>query len=109
LALFEGRHDFEAFGARRGYETEETSYTRTVTRVEMEEIGWGWRLRYRGEGFLYKMVRLMTGAAVQAAQGKLRVDQVAALLDQPAGLPLGKCSHCAPPDGLFLESVDYGG
>jgi tRNA pseudouridine38-40 synthase len=107
MALFEGRHDFEAFGARRGYETEETSFVRTVTRVELEEIGWGWRLRYRGEGFLYKMVRLMTGAAVQAAQGRLRVDQVAALLDQPAGLPLGKCSHCAPPDGLFLESVEY--
>jgi tRNA pseudouridine38-40 synthase len=107
MALFEGRHDFEAFGARRGYETEETSFVRTVTRVELEEIGWGWRLRYRGEGFLYKMVRLMTGAAVQAAQGRLRVDQVAALLDQPAGLPLGKCSFCAPPDGLFLESVEY--
>lgn len=107
LALFEGRHDFEAFGARRGYETEETSFVRKVTRVELEEIGWGWRLRYRGEGFLYKMVRLMTGAAVQAAQGRLRVDQVAALLDQPAGLPFGKSPFCAPPDGLFLESVEY--
>ena len=107
MAAFEGRHDFEAFGARRGYETEETSFVRTVTRVDLEEIEWGWRLRYRGEGFLYKMVRLMTGAAVQAAQGRLRVDQLAALLDQAPGLALGKSPYCAPPDGLFLESVDY--
>lgn len=107
MALFEGSHDFEAFGARRGYETVETSFVRRVTRVDLEEIGWGWRLRYRGEGFLYKMVRLMTGAAVRAAQGRMGRDQVAAFLDQAAGLPQGKCSFCAPPDGLFLESVEY--
>ena len=107
LGLFEGRHDFEAFGAKRGYETEETSYVRNVTRVELEEIEFGWRLRYSGEGFLYKMVRLMTGAAVQAAQGRLRIDQLAAYLDQPAGLPLGKSPFCAPADGLYLESVRY--
>jgi tRNA pseudouridine38-40 synthase len=109
LGLFEGRHDFEAFGARRGYETEETSFVRTVTRVALEETGWGWRLRFSGEGFLYKMVRLMTGAAVQAAQGRLGLEPLAGLLDQPAGLPRGKSPACAPPDGLFLESVDYGG
>lgn len=109
LALFEGRHDFEAFGARRGNETEETNYVRTVTRVDLDEIGFGWRLRFSGEGFLYKMVRLMTGAAIQAAQGRLRVDEIAALLDQPPGLPRGRCSHCAPADGLYLESVDYPG
>ncbi len=107
IALFEGRHDFEAFGARRGYETEETSFVRTVTRVDLEEIEWGWRLRYTGEGFLYKMVRLLTGTAVQAAQGRLRVDQIAAYLNQSPGLPLGRSSFCAPADGLFLESVSY--
>jgi len=107
LALYEGRHDFEAFGARRGNETEETSFVRTITRVELQETDCGWRLRYTGEGFLYKMVRLMTGAAIQAAQGRLPVDEIAALLDQPPGLPRGRCSHCAPADGLYLESVDY--
>ncbi|WP_193214686.1 tRNA pseudouridine(38-40) synthase TruA [Luteolibacter marinus] len=107
LNLFRGRHDFEAFGARRGYETEETSYVRNITEVSLEPIEWGWRIRYTGEGFLYKMVRLMTGAAIQAAQGRIRVDQVAAYLNQSPGLPLGKSPHCAPSDGLFLESVAY--
>ena len=109
LGCFEGRHDFEAFGARRGNETEETSFVRTVTRVELAETDFGWRLRFSGDGFLYKMVRLLTGAAIQAAQGRLGVEAVAAMLDQPSGLPRGRNSHCAPADGLFLESVDYGG
>lgn len=108
IALFEGRHDFEAFGAKRGNETEETDYHRTIREATLETLADGWRLRFRGDGFLYKMVRLMTGAAVQAAQGRLRLDQIAELLDQPAGLPLGKSPFCAPSDGLFLESVDYG-
>lgn len=107
LNLFVGRRDFEAFGARRGYETEETSYVRNVTQVTLEALEQGWRIRYSGEGFLYKMVRLLTGTAIQAAQGRIRVDQVADFIDQPDGLPFGKSPHCAPADGLYLESVNY--
>ena len=108
LDLFIGRHDFEAFGARRGYETEETNWVRTISGVTLDPIEWGWRITYTGDGFLYKMVRLLTGTAVQAAQGRLRLDEAAAYLDQPSGLPLGKSPHCAPADGLFLEAVHYG-
>ncbi|QJE94907.1 tRNA pseudouridine(38-40) synthase TruA [Luteolibacter luteus] len=108
LDLFIGRHDFEAFGARRGYETEETNWVRTISGVTLDPIEWGWRITYTGDGFLYKMVRLLTGTAVQAAQGRLRLDEAAAYLDQPPGLPLGKSPHCAPADGLFLEAVHYG-
>jgi len=107
IDLFTGRHDFEAFGVRRGYETEETSFVRTITKVSLEPIEWGWRLRYTGDGFLYKMVRLLTGTAIHAAQGRFRLDQVASFLDQPAGLPFGRSSQLAPPDGLFLEEVHY--
>ena len=109
LDLYAGRHDFEAFGLKRGYETEETSYVRTISAVSLEPLDWGWRIRYTGDGFLYKMVRLLTGTAVHAAQGRMRLDEVAAFLDQPPGLPLGKAPQCAPPDGLFLETVHYGG
>jgi tRNA pseudouridine38-40 synthase len=108
LDLFIGRHDFEAFGAKRGYETEETSYVRTVTAVDLAPLEWGWRIKYSGDGFLYKMVRLLTGTAIQAAQGRIGLAQVAGYLDQPKGLPRGKSPFCAPPDGLYLERVEYG-
>ena len=48
------------------------------------------------------------GAAVHAAQGRMRLDDLAALLDQPSGLPLGKAPNCAPADGLYLQEVLYG-
>ena len=53
------------------------------------------------------MVRLLTGAAVHAAQGRIRLDDLASLLDQPPGLPLGKSPVCAPADGLFHQQVLY--
>jgi tRNA U38,U39,U40 pseudouridine synthase TruA len=53
------------------------------------------------------MVRLLTGAAVKVAQGRFALEDLAALLDQPSGLPHGKSNHCAPADGLYLEQVHY--
>jgi tRNA pseudouridine38-40 synthase len=53
-------------------------------------------------------VRLLTGTAIQAAQGRIGLAQVAGYLDQPKGLPRGKSPFCAPPDGLYLERVEYG-
>jgi tRNA pseudouridine38-40 synthase len=107
LGLFAGRHDFHAFAAYRGNEQPDMDWYRTVHRAELEPLADGYRLTYAGDGFLYKMVRLLTGAAVHAAQGRLAMDDLAALLDQPPGLPLGKSPNCAPADGLYLQQVLY--
>lgn len=107
LALVRGTHDFRAFAANRGNETEQTDYTRTIEEASLAVLDSGYLLTFRGGGFLYKMVRLLTGAAVTAAQGALRLDDLAALLDQPPGLPRGKSPRCAPPDGLTLARVEY--
>ena len=107
LALFRGSHDFRAFAAARGNETEETDFTRTISEASSSPTEAGFRLAFQGDGFLYKMVRLLTGAAVKAAQGYLRLDDLADLLDQPPELPRGKSPLCAPPDGLSLVRVDY--
>lgn len=109
LRLFEGRHDFQAFAANRGNETEETDWCRTVRAAVLEERPDGYRITWDGDGFLYKMVRLLTGAAVHAAQGRLSLGDLAALLDQPTGLPQGKSPLCAPADGLYLQRVRYHG
>ena len=53
------------------------------------------------------MVRLLTGSAVLTAQGTFPLDDLAALLEQGPGLPLGKAPLCAPPDGLYLREVCY--
>lgn len=107
LALFIGRHDFHAFAAYRGNEAPDMDWHRSIHRADLETLTDGYRITLIGDGFLYKMVRLLTGAAIHVAQGRMRHDDLAALLDQPPGLPLGKSPHCAPADGLYLQEVLY--
>ena len=80
LGLFCGRHDFHAFAAYRGNEQPDMDWCRTIHRAELETLADGYRITFVGDGFLYKMVRLLTGAAVHAAQGRIRIDELAALL-----------------------------
>ena len=108
LKLFEGKHDFHAFAAYRGNEDEETDYVRTVFSTNLTTLPDGYRMSFHGDGFLYKMVRMLVGSAIKAAQGRLRLDDLDLLLDQPPGLPHGKAPLCAPADGLYLEEVIYG-
>lgn len=108
LGLFEGKHDFHAFAAYRGNEDAETDYVRTIFSAKLKTLPDGYRMSFHGDGFLYKMVRMLVGSAIKAAQGRLRLDDLALLLDQPAGLPHGKAPLCAPADGLYLEEVIYG-
>jgi tRNA pseudouridine38-40 synthase len=108
LALFVGRHDFHAFAAYRGNEQPDMDWFRTIHSARLETRADGYRITYAGDGFLYKMVRLLTGAAIHAAQGRLRLDDLAALLDQEPGIPRGKSPVCAPADGLYLREVIYG-
>ena len=107
LSLFVGRHDFHAFAAYRGNEKPDMDWHRTIHSADLTTLPDGYRITYCGDGFLYKMVRLITGAAVHAAQGRMLMEDLAALLDQPNDLPLGKSPLCAPADGLYLQEVLY--
>lgn len=102
-----GNHDFRAFAANRGNETEETNYHRTIHAAKVLTTDNGYILRFQGDGFLYKMVRLLVGAVTQVAQGRLRMDDFESLLNQAPNLPYGKSPYCAPPDGLSLKKVIY--
>ncbi len=104
LSLYLGTHDFRAFSSNRGHETEETDYSRTITQADFVPTHDGFLLTYTGNGFLYKMVRFLTGAAVQAAQGYLRLDDLYDLINSPQEK---KAPHCAPADGLTLLEVHY--
>ena len=108
LNLFVGKHDFHAFSVYRGNEQEDTDYFRTIHSADLNTLPNGYRMRFLGDGFLYKMVRMLSGSAIKAAQGRLRLDDLAAYLDQPNSLPQGKAPLCAPADGLYLEKVIYG-
>lgn len=100
--LFCGTHDFAGFAANRGRPGEDT--TRTLRRIQVSRQGSIVTLRFEGDGFLYKMVRLITGSLVRCAQGRATREWITALLNQTVP---GKTNFAAPAQGLFLTRVLY--
>ncbi len=107
LACYVGRHDFRHFAARRGNEPEVPPpgfYERTLWSATAEREGEMLYLRFHGDGFMYRMVRLLTGTACQVACGRMPLKALAAMLDTEAG---ETTRHCAPAAGLCLSRVEY--
>ena len=94
-SLLIGKHDFANFAANRGKPGENT--VRTIRAVTLRQRG------PLGDGFLYKMVRLLTGSLVRCAQGKASTDWIDALLTGD----ITKTHFAAPAEGLYLLKVLY--
>ncbi len=101
--LFLGAHDFAGFAANRGHPP--TSTRRTIRAVRVQRTAAATVLEFDGDGFLYKMVRLMVGAIVRCARGKETLAEVRGRLEAPSrdGIRL-----VAPASGLTLVRVRYG-
>lgn len=106
-AVLTGTHDFGGFAANRGVPCPDT--VRTIRRIDVKGRPGGLlTLTFEGDGFLYKMVRLLTGSLVRVAQGRAEPEWLATLLqpEQP-GRPRLKSSFAAPAEGLYLARVFY--
>lgn len=101
-ASLRGRHDFRAFTALNGPEREDT--VRDLRRLDVVARGRRIRITAESTGFLYKMVRSLTGVLVAVGEGKLRIEDVEAMLRTGQRTP---AVHTAPPQGLFLMKVFY--
>jgi tRNA pseudouridine38-40 synthase len=99
---FLGTHDFAAFAANRGKPEEST--IRTINSVRVWQKGPCVTIEFDGDGFLYKMVRLIVGSLVKCALGKMYVEDLVVWLDSGRATSprLG-----APAEGLFLVRVRY--
>ena len=62
------------------------------------------RISYTGDGFLYHMVRILTGTLVEVGLGVRRPEEIAAILD---GKDRQKAGMLAPASGLCLMEVYY--
>ena len=99
---FVGTHDFAAFAANRGKKEQDTM--RTIWSVQIRRSGSRIAIEIAGDGFLYKMVRLMVGAMTQVALNKMNVDEIVARLK--AGHADGS-RFVAPAKGLYLVKIWY--
>jgi tRNA pseudouridine38-40 synthase len=100
--IFVGTHDFAAFAANRGIPPEST--VRTISSITIRRKSSVITLDYSGDGFLYRMVRLLTGSIVQVALGRRDFAWLEDLLVDPKGR---KSHHLAPAAGLYLVKVKY--
>lgn len=103
-SAFLGRHDFASFAANRGVPVSDTS--RTIRNIRLRRAGRCMSLEVEGDGFLYKMVRLMVGTLVRIGLGMAAPNEIRSRLDAPRrGNRHGR--NAAPAAGLFLVRIRY--
>ncbi|GAO52873.1 tRNA pseudouridine synthase A [Aneurinibacillus tyrosinisolvens] len=109
-AYLVGTHDFTSFCSTRAVVEDKV---RTIHEIRIEESkrddslpgqGFDIWLTFRGSGFLYNMVRIMTGTLVEVGKGKWEAEDVRRMLEARnrdiAGIT-------APAHGLYLWEVKY--
>jgi tRNA pseudouridine38-40 synthase len=102
VKCFIGTHDFAGFAANRGNRGKST--VRTIYSVHIRQSSSCVTIDFDGDGFLYKMVRLIVGSLAKCALGKLSAKD---LTDRLASAQVGSARFAAPAEGLFLVRVRY--
>jgi tRNA pseudouridine38-40 synthase len=99
-----GEHDFASFAANRGAGVVKT--VRKLREVRVRKSGLLLTFDFEGDGFLYKMVRMMVGALVQIGVGKDSTHEIRSRLEHPRRTITTE-RIVAPAAGLFLFRVRY--
>lgn len=102
-----GEHDFKGFMAAGGtipVSTVRTIFDLELTEEPMDDGGRWIQLEVTGNGFLYNMVRIITGTLVDVGTGKLEPETVLRVFES---LERSMAGHTAPPQGLYLAEVYF--
>lgn len=97
----EGTHDFTAFTDDK---VEEKDKVRNIQNIFLEEKNGTIHFRYRGNGFLQHMVRIMTGTLLEIGRGDRKPGEIEAILESKER---AKAGFLVPAKGLFLDKVEY--
>ena len=102
VKYFEGEHDFKAFKASgtSSKSSVRIIYKAEVIEAENERI----YIELTGNGFLYNMVRIISGTLVDVGLGKLEPKEIETIIHDKKRENAGKT---LPPQGLYLVKVEY--
>lgn len=96
-----GTHDYRAFTSNK---RSKKSTVRTVDSIVIERIGDEIRFTFKGNGFLYHMVRIMMGTLLEIGLHKREAAQMTKLLNDGTREDAGML---VPAKGLTLVEVRY--
>ncbi len=102
IKFFEGEHDFAGFKSSGG--SEKKSTVRNLTNCELLVDGDRIIIELTGNGFLYNMVRIISGTIVDIGLGKILVENIEEIILSKDRTKAGKT---LPPHGLYLVKVEY--
>ena len=97
-----GTHDFKCFETAGGTPREST--VRTVSRLDITEDEKSIVIEITGDGFLYNMVRIITGTLVEVGDGKRSSDDLPGIIESRSRSNAG---FTAPPQGLYLKEIYF--
>ena len=97
-----GTHDFSTYMAQGSSvkDTVRTIYSASLKRTGASEVTFS----IKGNGFLYNMVRIITGTLLEVAAGKIKAEDIPMITDS---LDRHRAGFTAPADGLYLNEVEY--
>lgn len=96
-----GTHDFKTFCANKKMKK---STVRTIYSIHIDEKDGIVSIKYNGNGFLYNMVRILTGTLIEVGRGKRKPEEIQAIINAQ---DRGAAGFTAPAQGLFLVEVEY--
>ena len=98
---FEGEHDFKAFKASG---TSAKSSVRTIYKATVDKNVDKIYIELTGNGFLYNMVRIISGTLLEVGLGKIKPEEIPEIIDSKDRERAGRT---LPPQGLYLLNVTY--
>lgn len=96
-----GTHDFIGFSALK---KSKKSTVRTLKELSIQQEGNMLHFTFVGDGFLYKMVRIIMGTLLDIGSGKLPLETIDELFEKKVRKAAGET---VPAQGLFLDEVYY--
>ena len=96
-----GEHDFKSFCSNKKMKK---STVRTIYEIKLEEENGEIRITYRGNGFLYNMVRILTGTLIEVGRGEKMAESIDGILEAKERSSAG---FTVPARGLTLSEVRY--
>lgn len=98
---FEGEHDFKAF---KSSGTSGKNSVRTIYKAEVRTDGERILIELTGNGFLYNMVRIISGTLLDVGLGKIEPSEIEDIINSKDRTRAGKT---LPAHGLYLVKVNY--